>query len=340
MAEKNKRKYWATIVPMAAPVIEMMAKHAETSGFEGIFAPQVWGPPFTSLAVAAGHTKTIKLASGIAIAAARSPFETAMTAIDMDRISGGRFILGLGSSVEAITTGMFGAPKIKPIAHLRETVAAVRHIVAGAHKGLQPFRGEYYSADYGFLNLQQPPVREEIPIWLAALRGPLVQSAAEIADGIMGHPIWSVEWATEEIQPFLAKGLKNAGRSREEVELNLWFNCAPNPDEKEAINDARHTVAFYGSARQYESFFAAHGVEDEARRLQDAAEANPAADRSFLVPDEMAKTFVICGKPDAVRKRLEKAWSVADSLCLNPPGWGLSAEKAMFYQAEIEKLVA
>jgi probable F420-dependent oxidoreductase len=339
MADKQ-RKYWAMVVPTAAPIIEMMAKHAESNGYEGLFAPQVWGPPFTSLAVAAGHTQKVKLASGIAIAAARSPFETAAAAIDMDRISQGRFILGLGSSVEAITSGMFGAPKIKPIAHLKETVAAVRHIVAGAHKGLQPFEGEYYNADFGFLNPQEPPVREEIPIWLAALRGPLVRTAAEIADGIMGHPIWSVEWAVDEIQSYLAEGLRKGGRQREDVELNLWFNCAPNTDEREALEDAKHTVAFYGSAVQYESFFAAHGYQDEARNLQAAVQADPGASRSHLVPDEMARTFVICGKPDYVKQRLEKAWTVADSLCINPPGWGLSQEKIMFYQGEIEKLIS
>lgn len=335
-----ERKYWGVVVPAPAAMIEMMAKQAEAQGLEGVFAPQVWGPPFTSLAVAAACTQRIKIASGIAIAAARSPFETAMTAIDLDRISNGRFILGLGSSVEAITSGFFGAPKIKPISHLRETVAAIRHIVGGSHKGLEPFAGEYYSADFAFLAPQQPPVREEIPIWVAALRSPLVRTAAEIAEGVMGHPIWSVEWAVEKIQPALKEGLQKAGRQRKDVELNLWFNCAPNPDEREAIQDAKHPVSFYGSAVQYESFFEAHGFGAEARRLQEAARKDPGADRTHLVTDEMARTFVICGTPDTVRKRLDKAWTVADSLCLNPPSWGVTPEKMMFYQGEIAKLIA
>jgi len=340
MAQNKDRRYWGTVVPAHTAIIEMMAKNAEEQGLEGVFAPQVWGPPFTALAVAAAHTERIKIASGIAIAAARSPFETAMASIDLDRISNGRFILGLGSSVEAITTGFFGAPKIKPLTHLRETVSAVRHIVKASHQQVEPFKGEYYSADFSFLAPQQPPVREEIPIWLAALRGPLVRMAAEIADGIMGHPIWSVEWAVDHIQPFLAEGLDKAGRKREEVDLNLWFNCAPNSDEKEAVEDAKGTVAFYGSAAQYESFFEAHGFGDAARQLQAAAAADPGASRAHLVPDDMARTFVICGKPDAVRKRIEQAWEVADSLCLNPPTWGLAADKMMYYQGEIAKLIA
>ena len=340
MSNKKQRRYWGTVAPVKASIIEMLAKNAEAAGMEGVFAAQVWGPPFTSLAVAASHTEKLKIASGIAIAAARSPFETAMLSIDLDRISNGRFILGLGSSIESISTGYFGAPKIKPVTHLRETVRAVRHIIAGAHKGLEPFEGEYYSADYAMLEPLAPPLREEIPIWIAALRGKLVELGAEIADGIMGHPIWSVEWAVEEIQPALAKGLDKAGRKREDVDLNLWFWCAPNTDERESIQDAKGCVSFYGAMEQYHSFFDAHGFGDEARKLQQAARNNPAAKRSHLVTDEMAKTFVLCGKPEEVKKRIDKAWTVADSMCLNVPSWGLSNDKRGFYQAEIAKLIS
>jgi probable F420-dependent oxidoreductase len=323
---------------MPAPVIAMIAQQAEAQGLEGVFAPQVMGPPWVPLAVAAAHTERIKVASGIAIAAARSPFETAMAAIDMDRISGGRFILGLGASVAAWTCGVFGAPEHKPLAHLRETVAAVRHIIRGAHKELEPFHGQYYRADFSFLQPTQPPVREEIPIWVAALRGPAVRLAAEVAEGVMGHPMWSIDWAVERIQPDLAKGLERAGRSRDEVDLNLWFWCAPSNDEAEAIEDARATVAFYASAEQYESFFAAHGFRDEARRIQERARARDVLGRRELVPDEMVRTFVLCGKPASVRERVERAWSVADSLCLVPPAYGLPPEKALLYQTEIAKL--
>jgi alkanesulfonate monooxygenase SsuD/methylene tetrahydromethanopterin reductase-like flavin-dependent oxidoreductase (luciferase family) len=256
----------------------------------------------------------------------------------MDRISQGRFVLGLGASIQAWTCGIFGAPEHKPLAHLRETVAAVRHIVRGAHKGLEPFAGEYYRADFATLQPLEPPLREEIPIWIAALRGPAVRLAAEVAQGIMGHPIWSLDWAVERIQPDIAKGLERAGRRREDVELNLWFWCAPNADEAEAIEDARATVAFYASAEQYESFFAAHGFRDEARRVQEIARQRDLIGRHDLVTDDMVRTFVLCGKPDSVRERVERAWGVADSMVLFPPAYGLSPEKMLRYQGEIAKL--
>ena len=140
------RKFWSVVPVADASIIAMVASQAEEQGIEGLFAPQVYGPPFIPLAAAATATSSIKLATGIAIAAARSPTETAMAALDMDRVSGGRFILGLGSSVSAWTSGIFGSPPIKPVSHLRETVEAVRYIVANAHEKLEPFKGEFFTA--------------------------------------------------------------------------------------------------------------------------------------------------------------------------------------------------
>ncbi|MDX1650232.1 MAG: LLM class flavin-dependent oxidoreductase, partial [Myxococcota bacterium] len=170
-------RHWSVLQPLPAPLLTQIAREAEARGVHGCFAPQVYGPPFLPLAVAAGVTERLQLASGIAIAAARSPFETAMAAIDMDRIAGGRFTLGLGASVLSWSRGIFGAPPHRPLAHLRETVEAVRHIVKGAHRGLAPFEGEWYRADFAELQPTEPPLREEIPIWIAALRAPMVRMA-------------------------------------------------------------------------------------------------------------------------------------------------------------------
>ena len=336
--DHSKRRYWGFVPSGPAPLITAMAQQAEAQGLEGVFAAQVNSVPWVPLAAAAAVTERIGIASGIAIAAARSPFETAIAALDLDRLSGGRFTLGLGSSVQSWTCGVYGAPPYKPLTHLRETVAAVRHVVRGAHRGLTPFEGEYYRADFAELQPAEEPVREEIPIWLAALRGPAVQLAAEVADGIMGHPMWSLDWAVEGIRPFVKKGLERSGRRREDVELNLWLWCAPGVDEASAIEDARPTVAFYAGVAQYESFFAAHGFRDEARRLQEHVRQRQILEHGDLVPDDMVRAFVICGKPDVVRERVERAWSVADSLVLIPPAYALAPEKMLHYMGEIAKL--
>ena len=329
------RKYWGVVSPMPAPMLTGMAQMSEARGMQGVFAPQVYGPPFIPLAAAAAVTEKLELASGIAIAAARSPFETAMAAIDMDRISNGRFILGLGTSVSAWSQGIFGAPEHKPVTFLRETVNAVRHIIKGAHTGLAPFEGQYFRADFKELQPTQAPLREEIPVWIAALRGALVRLAAEIADGVVGHPMWSIEWTVDEMYPTFLEALSEAGRERENVEVNIWPWVAINTDEAQAIEDARPTMAFYGGVKQYEPFFEAHGFLDDAHKLQEGVSRGDYLGVAHLVPDEMVRTFVAVGEPDKVRERIARLDGVADSLCLVTPMYGLTPDKMMAYDAAV-----
>ena len=102
------------------------------------------------------------------------------------------------------------------------------------------------------------------------------------------------------------------------MEINLWHVVAPNPDVAESVHDAKRHVALYGSIAQYQPYFAAHGFGAEASALAAAAAAG-ARDLVALVPDEMARTFVVCGTPGEVAAQLEPLWDVADSLCLQPP---------------------
>jgi alkanesulfonate monooxygenase SsuD/methylene tetrahydromethanopterin reductase-like flavin-dependent oxidoreductase (luciferase family) len=119
-------------------------------GLEGIFAPQVYGPPFVPLAAAAAVTQRVRLATGIALAFARSPFETAVAAMDLDRISGGRFTLGLGTSVKSWSEGFFGMEYGKPVEHLREVVEIVRLVIGKSHTGeLTRYDGKYHQLDFG-----------------------------------------------------------------------------------------------------------------------------------------------------------------------------------------------
>ncbi len=331
-----QRKYWGFIAPMHAQLLAGVARHAEERGLEAIGAAQVYGPPFIPLAAAAAVTDRIKLATTIAIAAARSPFETAMAALDMDRLSNGRFILGLGSSVSAWTKGNFGAPDIKPLKHMRETVAAVRHIIKGAHVGLEPFEGEYFKADFQQMSPIAPPVREEIPILIAALREKMTRLGAEVGDYISGHPMWSVEWATEKMGPAIVDELAKRGRARSEVEVNLCPWVAPNPNEAEAIEDARPTIAFYAGAEQYEPFFDAHGFKQEAQACQAGVKQGDFLSITKCVPDEMVRAFVAVGEPDKVRERVEPLWEFADSFSPAVPFYNMPPDKTMFYMQQVE----
>jgi probable F420-dependent oxidoreductase len=331
------RRHWGLVsAQLSARTIAALAQQQEEAGLEGTFAAQVYGPPFAPLAAAATRTDRLLLASGIAIAFTRSPFETAMAALDLDRMSEGRFVLGLGASIQAWVEGMFGMPYAKPVPQLREAVQVIRQIVAEAHTGrLQRFDGRYYHLDFAEMQPPPPPVRTAIPIWISALRGAMVRLGAEIGDGIIGHPIWSIPWLTDVIAKDIDAGLSRAGRRREQLHVNCWFWTTPNPDRRESIEDARACVAFYAGMAQYEPYFAAHGFGDLCRQLQEGVRRGDFMSVAPLVTDEMASTFVLTGTPDEVRRKLEPAWAVADAMTLIPPVLSLTPEKTAFYATNI-----
>ncbi len=338
MAEKTRR-YWGGVLPnVPASAVAAQAKMQEDAGLEGLIAPQLYSTPFIPLAVAASATSRIRLLSGIALAFTRSPYEMALAAMDMDRISGGRFILGLGCSVRALSEEIYGMPYGKPLEHMREVVEIIRLVIGKAHTGeLKRYDGVYHKHDFNSLQwlLPPPPLRTDLPIWIAALRRPLVSLAAEIASGVMGHPIWSVPWATTKIPEAIERGLKRGGKQRSDIEFQVGLYVAVSNDRAEAVNDARATVAFYAGAVQYEEYFAAHGFREDARRLQEGVQRGGHAGTAHLVPDEMAETVVVCGTPDEVRKKIEPVWEVADSLLLVPPTYSLPPEKVMAYAGGI-----
>ena len=217
-ATGGARRWWGVMPVLAAPVMGDIARQMEAVGFEGCFSLQIYGPPFVPMAAVAALTDTLKVSTGIAVAGTRSPTETAFAAIELDRISQGRFVLGLGTSLHSATCGIYGEPKRKLLSHLREVVGAVRYINANAHKGMAPIHGEYFHAEWTEMMLTAPPVREAIPIWIAALKDKLTSMALEIGDGLMVHALWTVDYTVQKkafIEAELARfdsGVEHAGQ--------------------------------------------------------------------------------------------------------------------------------
>lgn len=323
-----KRDYWVSIFVSGGLDLLAMVREYEERGLAGLEVPQVYGPPFVALAAAAAVTKRLQLASGIAIGLTRSPFETAMAALDLDHLSQGRFILGLGTGPAQFTKGYYGMPYNKPVSRLREVVQILRHVEEGARTGkMKDWHGDCYHLEFHNYEPTSSPYRERIPVWIAALRQRMCELAGEVGDGLIGHPIWSVEWALGQAQWSLAAGAARAGRDPSTIHFQPWVSASIDRDSKVAVNEAKPEVAFYGGIVQYQSFFEAHGFGPEARKLQEALKSMTCAEAASLVPDEMARTFVACGTPDQVREHIEPLWQRANSMMILPPSWGLSPEQ-------------
>jgi probable F420-dependent oxidoreductase len=313
------------------------ARAAEDAGFEGCFSVQLHSSPFVPLGVAAATTSRLSLATGIALTFTRSPFETACEALDLDRASEGRFCLGLGASVRDWQDRAHGVAYDPPVARLAEAIQVIRMVTTGFADGRRTFEGRHYRADFTGLSLRAP-LRPNLPIWVAALRSPLCELAGRWADGLLGHPSWSIPWTRQQVQGPFAKGLHAAGRERGDVTVNLWLTIAPNPDRAQAVEDAKRHVAFYASIGQYLPYYEAHGFGAEAAALAEAAATGRPG--PSLVSDDMARAFVVCGTPGEVADTLQGLvgdGGVADSLTLRPPPVA-DREALAAYEARIAEL--
>jgi alkanesulfonate monooxygenase SsuD/methylene tetrahydromethanopterin reductase-like flavin-dependent oxidoreductase (luciferase family) len=326
MEAARPRRYWAGISAQLGARLPELAQRFEAEGRYGLFAGQGAGPPWVPLAAAAAATGRVLLGSSVAIAGVRSPAETAFAALDLDRVSGGRLVLGLGSSTRWMLRTNFGVELARPLAHLRDVVALVRHVARGAGAGLAPFEGVSFRIELAGLAPEPPPVRSEIPIWLGALRSPMTRLAGEVADGVIGHPLWNAEWWRTRVESDLRAGARAAGRDASMLHRCVYVAAAPDPDEGAALADARRFTAAYAAIFEYAGFFEERGFGAEAAAVRERFAADPEA-AAARVPEAMARAFVALGHPDAVRSELERAWDFADSMLVSPPFWGLAPQR-------------
>jgi probable F420-dependent oxidoreductase len=332
-------RIWAQLPPLPREHLIAAVQRYELAGLEGIWCSQTFGAPFGTLSAAAVAGKQLKLGTGIALAFVRSPLETALNIMDLDLISGGRAVLGLGSSAQSLTEGAFGMPYGKPLKHMREVIGLIRLLIAKAHTGeLGVLEGEYHRLDLRHFRTFAPPVRTDIPIYLPAVFEKACALAGEIADGLLGHPLWNDQWINQQTGPVLQRGLAAGGRQRSAVTLNLQVFVAVNPDRRAAIEDARPTVAYYSQSSQYLRYFDEIGFGAEARALQECFARGDLAGMVAACSDAMVDSIAIVGPADEVRRRVLERTREADACTPVIPHYALAQDKLDYYTAGIANL--
>ncbi len=319
-----------------AEEVAKLAADAEAAGFGALWTSEMFHDPFSPLAAAATGTSRIGLGTSIALAFVRSPWVLALTALDLDAMSEGRFVLGLGTGLKRINERWHGIAYGKPTPHIREVVQLIRLITQRAHGG-EPikFSGQFYTLDIQGWRRPQPPVRERIPIYLAGVREGMIRAAASVADGLLGHPIYSLRWTKEVVVPALARGLKEAGREREGFELCLGVCCAVDTDVRRARRAAAATIAFYATVKTYEPLFAS--FPGEVRAIQEALLKGDTSGAAEAVSEDMIDTFAATGDADQVRAKVKPYLDLSDTVCLSPPDQLIEpAETERYRQALLE----
>jgi probable F420-dependent oxidoreductase len=297
-----------------ALALSRRAAEAEDQGFDGIGASETRHDPFLSLALAAQATSRVELLSTIAVAFARSPMTVAQTAHDLQAISNGRFLLGLGSQIKPHIEKRFSMPWSRPAARMAEFVQAVRAIWATWQTG-EPlrFRGEFYTHTLMTPFFSPPALPGALPpIWIAAVGELMTETAGRVADGLHAHSFTTARYLTEVSIPALRRGAEAAGRDPGEVGIALPALIAVGDDQAAldtAIRATRGQIAFYGSTPAYLPVLEAHGWGDLHEQLHAASRRGDWTGMADLVPDEVLSAFAAVGSASEVAAELRARFS-------------------------------
>jgi probable F420-dependent oxidoreductase len=282
------------------------ARELEELGHAGLWTSETTHDPFLVALSAGLATTRAQVGTGIAVAFARSPMTVATSAWDLQRWTGGRFVLGLGTQVRAHVERRFSMPWSAPVARMREYVGALRAIWATWQDGVPlRFTGEHYRHTLMTPVFSPPPLPAgPPPVYLAAVGPAMTRLAGEVADGLLAHGFTTARYLRERTLPALAEGLAAAGRSREDVAVSLTGFVVTGRDEAEraaAADAVRATVAFYGSTPAYRPVLELHGWADLADELHALSvrrdDARWTAMRD-LVTDEVLAEFAVVATPE------------------------------------------
>jgi probable F420-dependent oxidoreductase len=317
------------------------ARAAEDAGFDTVWLSELHRSAFVPAAAVAAATDRIGVGTGVALAFVRSPMTTALESLDVDEISGGRFILGLGTGVQRLNENWHNATFGKPVAHLRETIAIIRRFVAESHLGVPiEMDGEWERIRLRGYERPMPPVRDGIPIFIAAVGEAMTRLAGEIGDGWLAHELGSPRHLRERHLPNLEAGLARRGRSRADLDVVASACCVIDADGRQAKRWAAGLVAFYASVRTYQEFFAFHGFEAQAVAVQERFRAGDPAGMTDAVGDDMVDALTLAGTPDEVRARLRDYEGLADGVKLSPPTHLVPPDVTRHAQKQILQVLA
>jgi coenzyme F420-dependent oxidoreductase len=285
------------------------ARLAEELGYHSIWVPEMWGrDAFSILGLIAANTKRIKLATGIIPVFSRSPAVIAQTAATLDEISGGRMMLGLGTSGPAVIENWHGVPFDKPLQRTREYVEIIKMILGG---GRVDYEGEIFSLK-GF-RLQFKPLRSDIPVLVAAIGPRNVRLAGETADGWIPFLV-PVEGLSDSGKEFL-EGARSRGRDRDKLIVCPYITTAVSENPDPAKDAVREHIAYYigGMGTFYFNTVSRYGFGDEARAIRSAWEGGKKSAAIEAVSDGMLDSLSVSGTPEHGRAVLADYYkSVAD----------------------------
>ncbi len=289
--------------------IGQRARLIEQEGYSGLLSAETSHDPFLPLALAAQHTERIDLMTGIAVGFARNPMVLAHTAWDLQALSGGRFMLGLGSQIQAHITKRFSMPWSRPAARMEEMIAAIRAIWDAWQTGERlNFRGDFYRHTLMTPMFSPGPLDVAPPPILISAVGPLMtRVAGRAADGLVCHGFQTAEYLRAVTLPNVEAGLAESGRDRSDFQISMPVFVVSGFDEEDVAAQAARTrkqIAFYGSTPAYRVVLEHHGWGDAQTELNRLSKLGQWDAMGDMIDDDILDAFAIVAEPHEVPARI------------------------------------
>jgi probable F420-dependent oxidoreductase len=297
----------------ATTAIAELARRAEEGGYESVWVAETASSAYVPAALACQATSRSLVGTNIALAFPRSPTLTAMVARDLQELSGGRFILGLGSQVKRINEHRFSVHFEHPAPKMAEYVQVVREVLDTFGGRKIEHRGRFYTVTMNPFPGAAPVL--PVPIYVAAVNERMLEVAGRVADGVLGHPLTSPMYLKEVVRPAVERGAREAGRDPSEVNVTNSVILQLNEDRDRARFEAALQIAFYATTRTYRPVLDLHGFGELTGDLREAFGKGDLG-RMAEIAMPMVDTYAIAGPEDECRARLSDFDGLVDRILL------------------------
>lgn len=329
-----------TSLPAAGPADPRAdARRAEEAGYDGLWAAEVKHDPFVALTLAATVTEGAELGTSIALAFARNPMSLAATANDLQALSGGRLLLGLGTQIKAHITRRFSMPWSAPAARMREFVLAMRAIWDCWAEGTRlDFRGDFYSHTLMTPMFVPEPHGFGAPkVLLAGVGQTMTETAGEVADGFLCHGFTTERYVREVTLPALQRGRGGEPGDFQLVGLPMIATGRTEEELAKAVEGVRAQIAFYGSTPAYRGVLDLHGWGALGEELHALSKQGEWARMGTLVDDDVLNAVAVVGEPDVIAPELLRRYGDLFSRCSLYTPWDADAALVAEIAAGVRK---
>ena len=299
-----------------APTIQAVAEYAskmEEMGYDSVITPEAGHDPFLPLMIVAEHTERLKFGTGVAIAFPRSPFSVAQMAWDLQRFSGGRFMLGLGTQVKGHNERRYSTPwPAPPGPRLRDYILCLKAIFNTFQTNERPnYQGKWYQFTLISPFFNPGPNSNGVPIYISAVNKYNCRLVGELCDGIRMHGFNTPKYTREVIIPSIEEGAQKAGRKLADIDIvgGGFLVTGANEEEVErAKPPVKQQIAFYGSTRSYLPVMECHGWGEVGMRLHRLSMEGRWTEMASEITDEMLDEFAVVGTYDEVVPKIKERY--------------------------------